>query len=314
MKRIFKTTLVMSTISLGVLHVMNHCITAASTVRGLLNTHNGKYYNWRFGNIYYTKSGSGNPLLLLHDISPLSSSYEWNELIKRLSKDYTVYAIDMLGCGRSDKPNITYTNFLYVQMISDFVKNVIGGKTNVAVTGLTGSCVIMASYSNPDLFYKIMLINPESPAKLSRIPGKNSKIRKFIIELPIVGTSVYHLLTRKENVDYIFSEKYFHNPFKIQQKYPHLYYESAHLGQCGGKYLLSSINGMYLNININKALEEINTSIFIVAGSHRAGIKSIVNNYIEINPSIEAEYIEDACFLPQLESPDHIYEKMKIFF
>lgn len=314
MKRFFKTTIVLSTISLGVLHAMNHFISAAATVRGLLNKHNGDYYEWRFGNIYYTKCGNGSPLLLLHDINPLSSSYEWYELIQRLSKDHTVYAVDLLGCGRSDKPNMTYTNFLYVQMISDFIKKIIGGKTDVAVSGLGGSCVLMACYSNPELFNKIMLVNPETLTSLSRIPGKRSKIRKFILDLPVIGTAVYHLLTRRENVEYLFCERYFHNPFQVQKRYTDLYHESAHLGQSGGKYLLSSINGMYLNINIAKALSEINTSIFIVLGRYCEESKNIAQEYTQINSSVEVEFIEDAKMLPQLETPDALYESMSIFF
>jgi len=314
MKRNFKTTIVLSTISLGVLHAMNHCISTAATVRGLLNKHNGSYYDWRFGNIYYTKCGNGKPLLLLHDLNPLSSSYEWYELIQRLSKDYTVYAVDLLGCGRSDKPNITYTSFLYVQMISDFIKQIIGGKTNVAASGLSGSCVLMACYSNPELFNKIMLINPESLTSLSRIPGKHSKIRKFILDFPIIGTAVYHLLTRRENIEYLFCERYFHNPFQVQKRYTDLYHESAHLGQSGGRYLLSSINGMYLNINIARALSEINTSIFIVFGKCYGESRNIAQEYTQTNSSVETEFIEDAKMLPQLETPDALYESMNIFF
>lgn len=314
MKRNFKTTIVLSTISLGVLHAMNHCISAAATVRGLLNKHNGNYYEWRFGNIYYTKCGNGSPLLLLHDLNPLSSSYEWNELIQKLSKDHTVYAMDLLGCGRSDKLNLTYTNFLYVQMISDFIKQIIGGKTDVAVSGLSGSFILMACYSNPELFNKIMLINPESLTSLSRIPGNHSKVRKFILDFPIIGTAVYHLLTRKENVEYLFCEKYFHNPFQVQKRYTDLYYESAHLAQSRGKYLLSSINGMYLNINITKALSEINTSIFIVFGKQYSESKNIAQEYTQTNPSVETEFIDGAKRLPQLETPDTLYESMNIFF
>ena len=37
-------------------------------------------YHWRFGNIHYTKEGSGKPILLIHDLSPASSGYEWKEL------------------------------------------------------------------------------------------------------------------------------------------------------------------------------------------------------------------------------------------
>lgn len=314
MKNKAMTTVILSSMAVGVLHLSNRFITATSTVRGLLNKHNGNYYTWRFGNIYYTKSGSGTPLLLLHDTNPCSSSYEWSQLVRKLSVRHTVYTLDLLGCGRSDKPNITYTNFIYVQLISDFIKNVIGGKTDVAATGLTGSYIIMACHNTPELFNKIMLINPEDPCFLSCAPGNHSRIRKFILELPIIGTTVYHLLTRKENVEYLFSEKYFYNPFYLNSKYSDFFYESAHLGGSGGKYLLASMNGLYLNININKALSEINNSIFITAGKHCENIDRILKNYCELNPAIEAEIISNAKYLPQLEVPEELYEKMNIFF
>ena len=61
-------------------------------------------YHWRFGNIHYTKEGSGKPILLIHDLSPASSGYEWKEFARRLAKDRTVYTIDLLGFGRAGEP------------------------------------------------------------------------------------------------------------------------------------------------------------------------------------------------------------------
>ena len=46
-------------------------------------------------------------------------------------KDHTVYTIDLLGFGRSEKPNLTYTNYLYVQLVTDFIQNIIGEKTDI---------------------------------------------------------------------------------------------------------------------------------------------------------------------------------------
>ena len=90
-----------------------------------------KYYHWKYGNIYYTKSGKGKPVLLIHDLDPTASSYEWKAVTKKLAENHTVYAIDLLGCGRSEKPNMTYTNYLYVQLMNEFISNVINEKTDV---------------------------------------------------------------------------------------------------------------------------------------------------------------------------------------
>ena len=90
-------------------------------MKDLLKSTASNYYNWRFGKIYYTKQGTGSPVLLIHDLTIYSSAYEWEALVKQLEKNHTVYCIDLPGCGRSDKQHITYTNYLYVQAISDFI-------------------------------------------------------------------------------------------------------------------------------------------------------------------------------------------------
>lgn len=116
MKNKLKTGAVLTCLSIGLLHVVNKCICTASTLNNMLFWGDGQTFHWRFGNIYYRKSGSGSPILLIHDLSPFSSSYEWHLLEEELAQKHTVYTLDLLGCGRSDKPNMTYTNYLYVQL------------------------------------------------------------------------------------------------------------------------------------------------------------------------------------------------------
>lgn len=313
MKHKLKTSILLSTFAIGVLHILNRFIHAAATVKNLLSREKGSFFHWRFGNIYYTKTGEGTPLLLIHNLSPDSSSYEWCELIGKLSKDHTVYALDLLGCGRSDKPNLTYTNFLYVQLVTDFVKQVIGQKTDVAATGLSSSFVIMACHNDPELFHKILMINPISLKKLNSIPGKRSKTIKFLMDLPIIGTTVYHMNLNQSNVEYSFTENYLYNPFRLKQKYVHVYHESAHLGDEGGKYLLASISGFYVNVNISHALSEINNSIIMICGKRCEDCDTVLEEYVSVNPAIETAMVEDTKLLPQLESPDALYAHMQVF-
>ena len=92
--------------------LINKYIQVSATNKNLLEEPQSLCYKWRLGNIHYTKTGNGKPLLLIHDITPISSGYEWNSVVHQLSEQYTVYVIDLLGCGRSEKPNMTYTNYL----------------------------------------------------------------------------------------------------------------------------------------------------------------------------------------------------------
>ena len=52
--------------------------------------------------IHYLQQGSGKPLILVHGFA--GSTYTWRKLIPLLADRYTVYALDLLGFGLSDKP------------------------------------------------------------------------------------------------------------------------------------------------------------------------------------------------------------------
>lgn len=314
MKHKLRTAIALTTLTVGSLHIANKFIITASNMKALLPMHPGRYFNWRFGKVFYRKFGSGAPLLLLHDLDSSSSSHEWNLLEQKLAENYTVYTLDLLGCGRSDKPNITYTNFLYVQLISEFTEKIIKQRTNVVATGLSTSFVIMACNNNPEIFNKLMLINPENIQKLNQIPGKRSKMTKLLMDCPVIGTSLYHILTNKEHIEYNFTEKYFFNPFKVSRRTVDIYHESAHKKESKGKYLYSSIKGNYVNINISRALKNIDNSIFILGGGSINRISSLMESYCELNPAIETAAIPDTKLLPQLEAPEEVYKLMRIFF
>ena len=110
------------------IHIINKVIAASACLKEMLDTDVRNYYHWRFGDIYYTKKGKGSPILLIHDMLPGGSGYEWTRIEDELALEHTVYNLDLPGCGRSEKSGMTYTNFVYVQAICDFIKNVIGEK------------------------------------------------------------------------------------------------------------------------------------------------------------------------------------------
>lgn len=311
MKKKLKNLVLFTALSVTSMHLLNKFLTFTATIRELLQTTSGYFYQWRFGKIYYTKQGSGTPLLLIHDLTCGSSSYEWNELVTELSKDHTVYAMDLLGCGRSEKPNLTYTNFLYVQLICDFVKNIIGHKTDVIVTGDAAPLVITACSNEDTLFNKIIMINPMSLYRFNEIPSKRTKLLKLLIELPVLGTLLYNLYAMKTNVEDKFVETYFFNPFKVKEEQINTYYEASNLGSA--KYLFASLKGRYTNFNIIHALKHINNSMFIIGGEKEDDIKITMENYAHYNPSIETTTIAKTKHLPQLEAPEEILEQIAIF-
>ena len=75
------------------MYAFNKFIEFTSQSRNLTSYDDENYYSWRNGTIFYQKKGKGKPILLIHDLNPISSSIEWKNIIDRLSKNHTVYAV-----------------------------------------------------------------------------------------------------------------------------------------------------------------------------------------------------------------------------
>lgn len=307
------TTSILFALATGIIYVINRLVFATAVLKNLLKSSADNYYNWRFGKVYYKKKGHGSPVLLIHDLTVYSSAYEWNKVVNELAETHTVYAIDLLGCGRSEKPRITYTNYLYVQLIADFIKNIIGEKADVIASGYSGSFTVLASYTNPEFINKIILINPPSLASLNKVPSKRSKLYKFILEFPIFGTLIYNIKTCQSNIQLLFTEKYLYNPFSVTPEMVDTYYEAAHKSLSNSKFLLSSLVAGYTNNNISHALKEINQSVTILYCEGETDSEKIAESYTTCNPAIESCMLKHAKHLPQLETPGKFLEILNIY-
>lgn len=296
-----------------IIYVANKFIAATSQLKEMLDISCRNFYEWRLGNIYYTKKGEGTPILLIHDLLPGASGYEWNRIEKELSTEHTVYTIDLLGCGRSAKPGITYTNFLYVQLICDFVKDVIKEKTDIIASGMSSSFAVMSCLNEKEYLGKLMLVNPPSLNSLQKMPGYKEKLLKTALEIPVFGTLVYHMIVSRENTSNLFIENMYHNPFHVSDEIIDTYYEAAHKGGCYAKFLLGSLIGKYVNISINHALSSIDNCIYIVSGED-SNSQLISNEYTRLNPAIESVQISKTKHLPHMEDPEHFLEQVGVFF
>ena len=301
-------------LAIGAIHVINRLIETTSEIKKLLNEHTGFFFEWRYGNIFYTKQGEGAPILLIHDLHPASSSFEWNFLVKKLKKNHTVYTIDLLGCGRSDKPNLTYTNYMYVQLITDFIQKIIGQKTDLVATGDSCSFSLMAAHMDDTILNKLFFISPPSLESLQKNPNHQNNLLKKILELPIIGTFFYNIQMTERKMTDLFEKEYYQKKAFISYKIKDFYYESAHSEHCGGKFLFGSILGNYTNINIIPALKKIENPIFLIG--NRDSEKSIqtIDSYLKYDETIETAYLSNCKKLPQLEEPEKLYQVIRMFY
>jgi len=308
-----KTILFLTALATTTIHVINRIEYSHATIKNVLCSTDNKYYEWRFGKIRYTKKGSGNPILLLHDLTVGSSSYEFSKIVNSLSEKHEVYCMDFLGYGLSDKPDMTFTNYLFVQMVSDFIKNIIGKKTDIIATGDAFPIALMVCHNENDLIRSLIGINPQSLYQLNQIPSKQTKMLKLLMDTPILGTFIFNIHTNKAAFTKLFESEYFYNPYNIEERDILSYVEAAHTPDYHSKHTFASYLGRYTNANIIHALKDINNSIYIIAGKDKSDITNIVDNYIYYNSAIEVSYISQTKQLPHLEKPDDVLTTLNMY-
>ncbi len=69
--------------------------------------------------MHYVESGDGDPILFLHG-NP-TSSYLWRNVIPHTSSHGRAIAVDLIGMGRSDKPDLDYRFFDHLKYLEGFV-------------------------------------------------------------------------------------------------------------------------------------------------------------------------------------------------
>ena len=313
MKKYLKilTAMVISSSTLIGVSLLNKITKIHAVSKNLLEKDKTKEFEWRFGNIKYTKKGHGNPILLVHSLEVASSSEEWFKVIDNLARTHTVYTIDLLGCGLSEKPFMTYTNHIFSQLISDFIKVVIGKRTTVITSGNSSSFVIAACDNDSTLFEKIILVSPEKLSNGHLIPGKRARTYKAILSTSILGTLLYNIAVYKINIKHNIKPN-FYKKEKFTDDMLDKCYEAAHRG-LSPKSLYSSIVCFYTKKNIKFELSQIDNSIIIFEGRFNRDSSDITKEYVKINPAIETVIIDGSNKYPHIENEKEFLKALNIY-
>jgi len=145
----------------------------------------GTYWQWRGQSIYYVRAGekrSGRPpLLLVHGFG--ASTDHWRKNIAQLSNDFEVWAIDLLGFGRSAKPDWQYGGDLWRDQLSEFITNVIKQPAVLAGNSLGGYASLCVAAERPTSTVGVVLLNSAGPFTDTKVPTQPNSWQKFLRDL-----------------------------------------------------------------------------------------------------------------------------------
>lgn len=266
-----------------------------------------RYFPTDDGDVFYKKHGNGPPLLLVHGIGAGCSSYEWRNVWAELSEKYTVYALDLLGFGKSDKPPLVYTDATFIDLLDRFCREVIGvgdgrGEADVIATSLSAAYVIALSQRDPSIFRRLVLVCPTGIEELEKPVTLTSTVVRGVFKTPVLGTTLYNAITSKASIRKYLSANIYADLSNVSDAVVDTFHTAAH--QPGGPNVLPSFISGYLNINVSEAFKGVVDLPLLVWGS---GAKETpvmqAEAFLAANPHAKLEVIEDAGMLPHEEQP-----------
>ncbi|MBC8101319.1 MAG: alpha/beta fold hydrolase [Cytophagales bacterium] len=276
-----------------------------------------RYWPTPDGDVFYKKAGDGPPLLLVHSIGAGCSSFEFRFVFESLAAHHTVYALDLLGFGKSDKPPLDYTHETYIQLLSDFAKQVMrvgenGKEADVIATSLSAAYIIAAAQRDPLLFRRLVLICPTGIEELAKPAGTGAAAVRGLFKLPILGASLYNAIASKLGIRGYLARNIYADATKVTDEVVEQYHAAAH--QPGGENVLPSFISGYLNVNIAEAFRKVVDLPLIVWGQDAKETPiSQAEAFLIANPAAKLEVIEAAGLLPHEEQPEAFLAAVRPF-
>lgn len=110
----------------------------------------------RDGEMFYRQLGDGEPLILIHSMG--LSSELWEPVMARFSEKFSVHAVDLIGHGDSDKPDLNYEVNDHARCIMEFMDELKIDKARILGSSIGAMISIDLSVYFPERVLKQVLV------------------------------------------------------------------------------------------------------------------------------------------------------------
>src|SRR5918999_1376107 len=266
-----------------------------------------KLFNWKYGQIFYKEAGLNNPglpIVFIHGIGAGTSSFMWRKNFDELADEFRVFAFDLLGFGFSDKPPAApYSADLHVELISDFIREVAGGRANVVASSLGASYAVRVADEHPELVNAMVLNAPAGYDTMNTRPGMAGAAFYGLLQSPVLGTSFYNVMASERSIRDYALKHLFYDFRRVTSRLVANLYASSH--QPGAQHAIAAFLSGYLNTDPRAAFSRLTQPVMLVWGKQdlMAPIQQAAA-LLQSNSRAQLEVFDYCRMMPEQEHPE----------
>lgn len=136
--------------------------------------------------VHHMYGGRGSPVVFIHGLG--SSGYmEWRQNLEAVAARHRVFAPDLPGYGRTDKPRARYTVPFFARFIRRYMEELGLRSASLVGTSLGGRIALEVALEQPKLVRKLVLVNTLG---LGRPHVNMAQAAYGLVTIPRVGEAV----------------------------------------------------------------------------------------------------------------------------
>jgi pimeloyl-ACP methyl ester carboxylesterase len=262
-------------------------------------------WSWRGWRVRYTTLGEGPPLVLVHGVHAAASSFEMDRIFETLAQRHTVYALDLLGFGKSERPATAYTGNLYADLVSDLLTEVVRRPAVLLGSSLGSAYAAAAAARHPDLVRALILISPTDQTD----SGLTGRAFGALLGLPVLGTAAFNGLVSRVSIRRYLGKVYA-DPAQvdaslIDQSWAVSHQPNARLGP-------AAFIGGRLDLPFEQQMSKVRAPILVLLGDHPpVGPAASDATLGRLGGELASRRIEGAGQLPHQEAPNLVVEQIE---
>ncbi|MDB9536292.1 alpha/beta fold hydrolase [Dolichospermum planctonicum CS-1226] len=252
------------------------------------------------------------PLILLHGFG--ASIGHWRHNLEVLGKHNTVYALDMIGFGASEKAATNYNVELWVEQVYDFWKTFIGQPV-VLVGNSIGSLIsLVAAATHADMVKGIVMISlPDPSLEQEMIPTAFKPVVrgiKSIFTSRLILKPIFYFVRRPSVLRRWAGLAYAHPEAISDELIDILAGPPQDRGSARAfRALFKATTEANFSPSVKKILPNLTIPMLLIWGKKDRFVPpKLADQFLRYNEKLELVYLENVGHCPHDESPEQVNE------